>query len=100
MNIVPALDVFAALLKARGQALAFPGGAPRVSAAVDADLLARAIDWAGSTISAKNRVFNLTNGDLYTWEQLWPALADQLGMDPGTAMPRSVHKFCSPQQNL
>ena len=70
MNIVPALDVFAALLNARGQALAFPGGASRVSAAVDADLLARAIDWAGSTISAKNRVFNLTNGDLYTWEQL------------------------------
>ena len=46
------IGVYAAVLRAQGMPLSFPGGAPRVSEAVDADLLARAIDWAGTSEAA------------------------------------------------
>ena len=43
MNLIPALGVHAAVMRERGPILPYPGGAERVSQAVDADLLARAI---------------------------------------------------------
>ena len=49
MNLIPALGAHAAVMRERGPILPYPGGAERVSQAVDADLLARAIAWAGET---------------------------------------------------
>ena len=46
MNVIPALGVYAALRREAGLDLPFPGGAPRVAQAIDADLLARVIAWA------------------------------------------------------
>ncbi|MEM7221647.1 MAG: NAD-dependent epimerase/dehydratase family protein [Pseudomonadota bacterium] len=94
MNALPAIGVFGALLKQAGLPFCFPGGGPRIAAAVDVDLLARAIDWAGETASARNRTFNVTNGDVYVWENVWPAIADALGMESGPPEPRSLHDFC------
>ena len=94
MNAVPPIAVFAALLKEAGQPFSFPGGGPRIAAAVDVDLLARAIDWAGGAEKARNRTFNVTNGDVYVWENIWPALADAFGMETGGPEPRSLYDFC------
>ena len=94
MNAIPPIGVFAALLKESGEPLAFPGGGPRIAAAVDVDLLARAIDWGGGAESARNRTFNVTNGDVYVWENVWPALADALGMATAPPLPRSLHAYC------
>ena len=30
------------------------------------------------------------NGDVYTWENIWPAIAEALGMKPGKAAPLSM----------
>ncbi len=87
MNLIPALGVYAALMRERGATLPYPGGAERVSQAVDADLLARAIAWAGETDAARNETFNLTNGDVFTWPNIWAAIADAAGMQPGPAEP-------------
>ena len=87
MNLIPALGVHAALMRERGTVLGYPGGAERVSQAVDADLLARAIAWAGEAQAARNETFNVTNGDVFTWPNVWPAIADALGMQPGPAEP-------------
>jgi nucleoside-diphosphate-sugar epimerase len=87
MNLVPAIGVYGALRRARGLPLSFPGGAPRVSEAVDADLLARAIDWSGTSPSARGETFNVTNGDVFTWRDVWPAIAGALGMEPGPDEP-------------
>ena len=94
MNAVPPIGVFAALLKDSGLPLAFPGGGPRIAAAVDVDLLARAIDWSGEAKSARNRTFNVTNGDVYVWENVWPAIADALGLETSDPEPRSLHEYC------
>ena len=58
--------------------------------AVDADLLARAIDWAGTSERAQGEVFNVTNGDVFSWQNVWPAIADALGMEPGGPSPQSL----------
>jgi len=90
MNLIPAIGVYAALRKERGEALAYPGGIGPVLEAVDADLLARAIDWAGSNPVAHEEAFNVTNGDVFVWQNVWPAIADALGMQPGAHEPERL----------
>jgi nucleoside-diphosphate-sugar epimerase len=85
MDLIPPLGVYAAMMREQGRALDYPGGAARVSQAVDADLLARAIGWAGEAEAARNEAFNVTNGDVFTWEGVWPAISDALEMKPGAA---------------
>jgi nucleoside-diphosphate-sugar epimerase len=92
MDLIPPLGVYAAMLREQGRALDFPGGAARVAQAVDVDLLARAIAWSGEAEAARNEAFNVTNGDVFTWENIWPAIADALGMKPGKPVPLSMAK--------
>jgi nucleoside-diphosphate-sugar epimerase len=90
MNLIPAIGVYGALCRARGEPLAYPGGPAPVLEAVDAELLARAIDWAGRTTAARGQAFNVTNGDVFAWSGVWPAIADALGMEPGPARPERL----------
>jgi nucleoside-diphosphate-sugar epimerase len=90
MNLIPAIGVYGALLKEEGRPLAYPGGASSVLEAVDADLLADAIAWAGVRDRQENAIFNVTNGDVFVWKNVWPAIADALGMKPGEAAPMSL----------
>lgn len=92
MNLIPAIGVYAAILREQGKPLIYPGGHCNLFEAVDADLLARAIVWGGSTAAAQNEIFNVTNGDVFTWKELWPALADMLGMEAGPDEPQSLGK--------
>jgi nucleoside-diphosphate-sugar epimerase len=87
MNLIPALGAHAAVMRERGPILPYPGGAERVGQAVDADLLARAIAWAGEADAARDETFNVTNGDVFTWPNVWPAIADAVGMRPGLDEP-------------
>jgi nucleoside-diphosphate-sugar epimerase len=90
MDLIPPLGVYAAMLREAGRDLDYPGGAPRVGQAVDVDLLARAIAWCGEAEAARNEAFNVTNGDVFTWENIWPAVADGLQMKPGKAVPLAL----------
>jgi nucleoside-diphosphate-sugar epimerase len=88
MNVIPALGVYAAMMRRAGKtALDYPGGVGRVAQAVDADLLARAIAWSGESEKAKNEIFNVTNGDVFVWPNVWPAIADALGFEAGLHVP-------------
>ena len=87
MNPIPALGAYAAVLKAEGKPLLYPGGASTIAQATDAELLAHAIAWAAEEPRARDRIFNVTNGDVLVWENLWPALAEALGMEPGPREP-------------
>jgi nucleoside-diphosphate-sugar epimerase len=90
MNLIPAIGTYAALLKEDGLPLLYPGATPNLNEAVDADLLARAIAWAGHAPSAIDQVFNITNGDVFLWRSVWPAIAEALGMQAGGDAPISL----------
>jgi len=87
MNPIPVLGVWGALLRERGLPLAYPGGARHVGEAVDADMLGRALVWAADAPTARDEIFNVTNGDVYTWPDVWPAIAEALGMEVGEPSP-------------
>lgn len=90
LSLIPPLGVYAALLREEGSPLYFPGGEPSVFELVDADLLARSMEWAATTEAARNETFNITNGDVATWQDLWPVVADALGMKAGPPRPLSL----------
>jgi len=83
MNPIPAIGVYACLRKEAGLPLAFPGGPERIYQATDSDLIARACAWAATAVTARNEIFNLDNGDVFVWQNVWPAIAESLGMEVG-----------------
>ena len=87
LNVLPAICVYAALRKEAGLPLSFPGGPPYVFEAVDAALLARSLAWAATSPNARNETFNSTNGDVFVWQNVWPTIADALGMEVGPPEP-------------
>jgi nucleoside-diphosphate-sugar epimerase len=97
MNMIPAIGVYAAMLKEKGEPLHYPGGPASVSQAIDAGLLARAIAWAGETDAARNETFNVTNGDIFAWPYVWSALAAQMDMELGENRPMSLAAEIAPR---
>ncbi len=90
MNLLPAIGVYASLERERGRPLSFPGGGRAVHEAVDARLLARVLAWAADAPAARNETFNVTNGDVFDWHDVWPTIADAFGMDVGEPNPQRL----------
>ncbi|RIV86820.1 NAD-dependent epimerase/dehydratase family protein [Aurantiacibacter zhengii] len=90
MNMIPALGVYAAILRERGEPLYYPGGPMGILEAVDADLIAQAIDWSHGAETAKNEIFNITNGDIFLWKNIWDSLAEALHIEPGGDRPMEL----------
>jgi len=82
MNPMLAIAVYASILREQGLPLLFPreGQTSGVHEAVDANLLGRAIVWGATSPAARNETFNVTNGDVFMWEHVWPAIAEEFGM--------------------
>jgi nucleoside-diphosphate-sugar epimerase len=95
MNLIPVIGAYAALMREQDMPFAFPGGPPYVWEATDADLLARAFAWAAEAESARNQAFNVTNGDVLVWQNVWPAIADALGVEAAEPKPRSMAAMMS-----
>jgi nucleoside-diphosphate-sugar epimerase len=97
LNPLPALCAYAAVLRDRGEPLHFPGGGPILLEAVDADLLAGCVAWACEAEAAADQTFNVTNGDVFLWQNVWPTIADALGMATGAARPRRLAEWMPAQ---
>ncbi len=90
MNGLTPIGVYAAISRELGMPLRFPGGEPRPQEATDARLLAKAIHWAAITPACGNEIFNIVNGDCYTWPALWPKIARLFDMEAGPNAPASL----------
>jgi len=99
MNVVPAIGVYAAMLKEAGLPLHYPGGPARVGQAIDAELLAKCMHWAGQAEAARNEIFNVANGDVYCWPNIWPAIAEAVGMTVGEDVPCSLEQEIRPRES-
>lgn len=87
MNPLAPLVTYAAVAKHEGRPLCWPGGRTGPVDAMDARLLARALEWATSEVAARDEVFNVSNGDVFVWENVWGALAEAFGMEVGEPTP-------------
>jgi nucleoside-diphosphate-sugar epimerase len=93
LNVVPAIGVYAAIRREKGEPFGFPGGPSFVWEAADADLVADVMVWAAQSPQAANKAFNITNGDVFEWRNVWPAMANTLGVEPGPDTPTSVAAY-------
>jgi nucleoside-diphosphate-sugar epimerase len=96
MNLTMVIAVYAVLSKELGLPLRFPGplGAYRALYQVtSADILARAADWAGTSPAAREEIFNITNGDYFRWEHLWPRIARAFGMETAPPVPFKLAEY-------
>ena len=90
LNVIPAIGVYAAIRREAGLPLSYPGGPQLIFEMVDVDLLARSMEWAAATPACRNETFNITNGDVFAWEGVWPTIAEALGMQAGAPEPMSL----------
>ena len=89
-NLVSTLGAYAALCRVSGAALDFPGpeGAyTSITQVTSIEILARAIAWMGQDPACANQAFNVTNGDVFRWCDLWPRLARAFDVPCGVVRP-------------
>ena len=82
MNLIPIIGAYAAICREQGLPFQCPATVPNVLEAVDTDLIAKALAWAAEAPSARGETFNITNGDVFVWRNVWPAIAQAVGLEP------------------
>jgi nucleoside-diphosphate-sugar epimerase len=100
MNVLAAIGTFAAISKAEGSPLCWPGGATAALDGVDARLLAQAFLWASDAPEARNQVFNISNGDVFVWENVWGSIAEAMGMAVGEPGPQRLSQSLPPKAGV
>ncbi len=89
-NLITILGAYAAICRELGLAFDFPGepGAyATLTEVIEARHLGRALLWMATEPKCANQAFNITNGDLFRWQNLWPRLAAWFEMPAGGVRP-------------
>jgi nucleoside-diphosphate-sugar epimerase len=92
MNGLTAIGVYAAICRELEMPLRYPGGPLRVQEATDSRLLAKAAYWAATTPACADQIFNIVNGDVFTWESLWPKIAKVFDMEVAPPAPSRLKR--------
>ncbi|KAK3336346.1 hypothetical protein B0T19DRAFT_36331 [Cercophora scortea] len=83
MNLVSGLGIYAAVSKEMGRDLIFPGSDTfytKFDSFTCSKLHARFCEWAALEPKAANQAFNVVNGDVQSWQDMWPRVAQRFGM--------------------
>lgn len=103
LSIIANLAVYAAISKELGLPLRYPGKPAAfrsIYQATDAGLLARAMAWMASTPACANQAFNVTNGDFFRYENLWPKIAEAFEMEAGPVQTISLKTVMADKEPL
>lgn len=83
MNLATTLGIYAAIHAELGSELPFPGSQAvytRFDCFTSAKLHAEFCNWAAFAPKAANQAFNTVNGDIESWQNLWPKIAAHFGL--------------------
>jgi nucleoside-diphosphate-sugar epimerase len=103
MNLVVVIAMYASISKELGLPLRFPGkpGAyDKLMEMTDAGLLAKATVWAATSPQCANQAFNINNGDLFRWNEMWPAIARYFGMETAPPLPMPLQTIMADKAPL
>ncbi|KAI4733384.1 NAD dependent epimerase/dehydratase family protein [Aureobasidium sp. EXF-12298] len=84
MNLVSAIGIYASICKELNQPLTWPGSPhfyTQFDSFTDSTLHAEFNTWAAFERKAANNAFNVVNGDIESWQNLWPKVAAKFGVD-------------------
>ncbi len=96
MNLAMVIGVYAAICRELDVSFDFPGQQGAYDALyqmTDAGVLGAAFEWAATAPEAAGEAFNVTNGDVFRWRNLWPRLAKQFDLRPGPVRPFRLAEF-------
>ena len=102
-NPVSLVAVYAEISRALGLSLNYPGSEISYKALVEgvsANHLAKAIVWIATTEDCINEAFNVTNGDHFRWENIWPRIATYFQMSLGSPQRLSLSQTMSDKGSL
>lgn len=100
MNTVPVIGVYATLCRHEGKPFAYPGHISFPREAVDVRLIGDAAVWAAEHPKTWAEHYNLTNGEVFSWKDLWPSLAEFLKVETGPDTPLSLAKYLPSRAGL
>ena len=103
MNQLNALAIYATISRELQLPLRFPGSIDAFRAVyqfTDASLLARTAIWAFEQATCANNAFNITNGDHDRWENIWPEIAREFAIEPGSVQTISLAQFMADKEPL
>jgi nucleoside-diphosphate-sugar epimerase len=103
MNLALVIAVYATICKELGLPLRFPGkpGAyDTLLEMTDAGLLARATVWAATDERCANQAFNINNGDLFRWSEMWPKIARYFELEVAPGLPMSLDVVMADKEPL
>lgn len=89
MNLALCIALYASLCRAQGLPFRFPASLATWNSIIDhtdGTLLAAATVWAADNDAGGNQAFNVNNGDLWRWSELWPAIAHWFELDCAPAV--------------
>jgi nucleoside-diphosphate-sugar epimerase len=100
MNLPPVIGAYAALRHYEGKPFSYPGGVSYVAEAVDTRVVADALVWAARAPGAQGEHFNISNGEVFEWRDMWGAMAETLGVEVGDDEPTRVATYLSEREGL
>lgn len=103
MNLVLVIAVYATISKELNIPLRFPGkpGAyDKLMEMTDANLLAKATVWAATHEQCANQAFNITNGDLFRWNDMWPKIACYFDLETAPPLQMSLQTVMTDKEPI
>lgn len=103
MNLALSIAVYASISKALGLPLRFPGKLGAYHSLLEmteGGLLARATLWAATEPAAANQAFNINNGDLFRWSEMWPKIAAYFGLECAPPLPMPLESMMADKAML
>ncbi len=103
MNLANLIAVYASLCREEGIPMRFPGSQRAYQALVNVTgvkVLSKAMDWAAKTDATANEIFNITNGDVFRWSQLWPKFGEYFGVEVAEPQCFSLQEYMPGKKQL
>ncbi|ULL16345.1 NAD-dependent epimerase/dehydratase family protein [Paenibacillus sp. H1-7] len=103
MNLAMVIAMYASISKELGLPLRYPGKPGAYNSLLemtDAGLLAKATVWAATDERCANQAFNITNGDLFRWNEMWPKIAAYFGLETAPPLQMSLDVVMADKEEL
>ena len=103
MNLATLIAVYATLCKELGVPMRFPGNEKAYEVLVnvtDAELLAKGMEYAVLHANCRNEIFNITNGDIFRWKDIWPKIGDYFNVEVAEPQTFSLTTYMADKNDL
>ncbi|WP_028297195.1 SDR family oxidoreductase [Olivibacter sitiensis] len=103
MNLSNLIAVYATLCKEEGIPMRFPGSPKAYEVLVNVtgtEILSKSLEWAALNNEADKEIFNVTNGDVFRWSQLWPKFGEFFGVEVAEPQTFSLREYMPGKKEL